>query len=632
MAQTIRVEEESYIDGRCTKVPVRVFRTSAAASRYVARVIAELIRERAAEGKYAVLGLATGSTPVGVYRELIRMHREEGLDFSNVITFNLDEYYPIERTRLQSYWNWMHRMFFNHVNIPEHQRHIPDGTVPEDQVEEYCQRYEQMIQEAGGLDLQLLGIGRTGHVGFNEPGSTVDSRTRLVTLDPVTRRDAASDFFGEENVPLQAITMGVGTILSARKIILMAFGEHKASIVKQAAEGPVTESIAASFLQTHPDALFVLDQAAAAKLTEFETPWLVGSVEWTPALIKRALIWLCLKQGKALLKLEDNDFRTHGLHELLREHGPAQRLAQEVFQQMMSTICWCPTGADRKRVVVFSPHPDDDVISMGGTLLHLTQSGHDVHVAYMTSGNIAVFDHDVDRYLDFVLRFLRAFEIPDKRVTELSRRVRAFLSQKRPGDVDSAEVREIKTLIREIEARAAALSLGVREENLHFLRLPFYETGAVEKRPISEEDLAIIERLLAQIQPHDIYLAGDLSDPHGTHRVCADAILTAIRRGRYGPQPLNVWLYRGAWQEWEPHEIDKAVPLTPQDLRRKRNAIFMHETQKDEAMFPGPYDDREFWQRAQDRNMHTAALYNQLGLPEYFALEGFVRWDPEQPL
>ncbi len=617
---------------RLTKVPTRVFRTSQDASKYVASVIADLIRERAAEGRHCVLGLATGSTPVGVYRELIRMHREEGLDFSNVITFNLDEYYGIEPTQLQSYRNWMDRMFFRHVNIPPENTHVPDGTVPPDEVEAYCERYEQMIQEAGGLDLQILGIGRTGHIGFNEPGSTIDSRTRLVTLDPVTRKDAASDFFGEENVPLQAITMGVGTILSARKIILMAFGEHKATIVKQAAEGPITENIAASFLQTHPDAEFVLDEAAAARLTEIDTPWLCGSVEWTPQLIKKAMIWLCLRVDKALLKLEDDDLREHRLHELLREYGPAQRIAHDVFQQMMSTICYSPSGSERRRIVVFSPHPDDDVISMGGTLLHLTSVGHDVHVAYMTSGNIAVFDHDVRRYLDFVLRFLRVFEMPDKRVNELAGRVRAFFASKKPGDVDCYEVREIKTLIREIEARAAATYLGVPEENLHFLRLPFYETGAIEKKPVGEEDIQIIERLLAEVQPHDIYLAGDLSDPHGTHRVCADAILTAVRRGRYGPQPLNVWLYRGAWQEWEPHEIDKAVPLSPEDLEHKRKAIFMHESQKDEAMFPGPYDDREFWQRAEDRNRRTAEIYNKLGLPEYFAMEGFVRWDPDDVL
>ena len=490
-----------YLDMRLTKVPTRVFRASTEASRYVAQLIASVMRERAAEGRPCVLGLATGSTPVGVYRELIRMHREEGLDFSHVITFNLDEYYPMDPSRLQSYRNWMDRIFFNHVNIPRENTHVPDGSIPPDEVETYCERYEQMIQDAGGLDLQLLGIGRTGHIGFNEPGSTVDSRTRLVTLDPVTRKDAASDFFGEENVPLQGITMGVGTILSARKIVLMAFGEHKASIVRQAVEGPVTESIPASFLQTHPDAQFVLDEAAAAKLTEIDTPWLVGSVEWTPTLVKKAMIWLCMQVDKALLKLEDDDLRNHGLHELLREYGPAQRIAQDVFQQMMATVCYTPSGSDRRRIVVFSPHPDDDVISMGGTLLHLTRVGHDVHVAYMTSGNIAVFDHDVERYVDFVLRFLRVFEIPDKRAAELAREVRRFIARKKPGDVDSTEVREIKTLIREIEARAAAMHLGVPDENLHFLRLPFYETGAIEKNPVTEADIEIIETTMTPSTP-----------------------------------------------------------------------------------------------------------------------------------
>jgi glucosamine-6-phosphate deaminase len=615
-----------YRDARRTIVPTRVFGSTSGANRYVAGLIADLIRERAAAGQKAVLGLATGSTPLGVYRELIRMHQEDGLDFSNVVTFNLDEYYPMDPTRLQSYRQWMNHVLFDNVNIPRDQTHVPDGTVPRHQVETYCEQYERSIAEAGGIDFQILGIGRTGHIGFNEPGSTVDSCTRLVTLDPVTRKDAASDFFGEQNVPHQAITMGVGTILAARRIVTIAFGEHKATILKQALEGRMTEEIAASFLQTHGSAQFVIDEASAAELTEFKTPWLLGHVDWTPEMIKRALIWLCFQTNKALLKLEDEDLRTHGMHELLREHGPAQRLAETVFQQMLNTICYCPTGDQPKPAICFSPHPDDDVISMGGTLIHLVRSGHDTHVAYMTSGNIAVFDHDVTRFLDFVTRFNRLFNIDDRRSVQLANEMIRFFGRKEPGEVDTAEVLNIKAMIRETEARAGALSVGVLEDHLHFLRLPFYETGAIEKKPMGEDDIRIVEGLLDRIRPAEIYVAGDLSDPHGTHRVCADIIFAAVGRMAAKGHPITVWLYRGAWQEWEPRDIDKAVPLTPADIRLKREAIFMHESQKDEAMFPGPYDPREFWERAEDRNRHTAALYNQLGLPEYYAMEGFVQW------
>ncbi len=628
---TRSVTKSGFCDARHTIIPTRVFGSTAGANRIVAVMFADLIRERATAGQQAVLGLATGSTPLGVYRELIRMHKEEGLDFTNVVTFNLDEYYPMESTRLQSYRQWMQHVLFDQINIPRDQTHVPDGTVPRHQVNEFCEHYEQLIQEAGGIDLQILGIGRTGHIGFNEPGSTVDSRTRLVTLDPVTRKDAASDFFGEQNVPQQAITMGVGTILAARRIVTMAFGEHKSSIIRRAVEGRMTEEIAASFLQTHGNTQFVIDEAAAAELTDFKTPWLLGHIDWTPEIIKRALIWLCLQTQKALLKLEDEDLRAHGMHELLREHGPAQRLAETVFHQMLNTICYCPTGEPPKPVVVFSPHPDDDVISMGGTLIHLVRSGHSTHVAYMTSGNIAVFDHDVARFVDFVMRFNRLFLSDDQRSPKLAAEITRFLGRKEPGEVDTPDVLNIKAMIRETEARAAAISVGVADDHLHFLRLPFYETGAIEKKPMAEEDIQVVFDLLDRLRPAEIYVAGDLSDPHGTHRVCADIIFAAVQRMAEKGHKITAWLYRGAWQEWEPRDIDRAVPLTPEDLRLKREAIFMHESQKDEAMFPGPYDTREFWERAEDRNRHTAVLYNQLGLPEYYAMEGFVRWsgDPK---
>jgi glucosamine-6-phosphate deaminase len=609
------------------RLPSLVFPTSSPASRHVALMIESLIRQNNAVGKPTVLGLPTGSTPVGMYRELIRLHREAGLDFANVITFNLDEYYPMAPDSPHSYRRWMRETFFDHVNIRPENIHIPDGAVRPEEIEDFCARYEQKIRRVGGIDLQVLGIGRTGHIGFNEPGSHRHSRTRLVTLDAVTRRDAASSFFGEENVPHQAITMGVGTILKAKRIILMAFGEHKASIVREAVEGPVTEAVTASFLQEHKDATLLLDMAAAAELKAYRRPWAVGPVTWTPSLIRRAVVWLALDSGKALLKLTDEDFRQHQLYELLREHGPAPVLGRRVFDEMQATLCSCPAGDAPPRVVlVFSPHPDDDVISMGGTLLRMVELGHVVHVAYMTSGNIAVFDHDARRYVDFVTEFNRLFQIDRERTEAVYRRVHDETASKKPGQPDSHDLLAIKALIRQTEARAAALACGIPPAHLEFMDLRFYRTGTVAKAPIHPEDIADIVRLLERLQPDQIYVAGELSDPHGTHRVCADAIFQAVRQVRSRGQHFEVWLYRGAWQEWEPHEIDRAVPLSYDDLERKKTAIFRHQSQKDRAMFPGTNDRREFWQRAEDRNRNTARLYDQLGLPEFYALEGFVLW------
>jgi glucosamine-6-phosphate deaminase len=609
-----------------TKIPSLVFPTSTQAARHVALMIESLIRQNNSAARPTVLGLPTGSTPVGLYRELIRLHRESGLDFSRVVTFNLDEYYPMRPDDPQSYRRWMQETFFDHVNIPPQNVHVPDGTIRPEDAEDYCARYEQQIRRAGGIDLQLLGIGRTGHIGFNEPGSTRDSRTRMVTLDPVTRRDAADDFFGEQNVPARAITMGVGTILDARRVVLMAFGEHKAPIVQRAAEGPVTDSVAASFLQEHPDATFLLDRAAADQLTAVARPWAVGPVKWTPALIRRAVLWLSMAAKKGLLKLSDDDFREHELYELLREHGPAGVLGRRVFDELMGTICTHPGGGQRRTVLVFSPHPDDDVISMGGTLIRLVEQGHDVHVAYMTSGNIAVFDHDAWRFTDFVVGFNRLFGADPGHTERVRERVGEFLRGKRPGQPDSEDLLKIKGLIRQTEARAAARACGVPAENLEFMDLRFYRTGTIAKAPIHPQDIDDVEALLRRLKPAQIYVAGELSDPHGTHRVCAEAVFEAARRvGREGLSS-EVWLYRGAWEEWGPHEVERVVPLSPEDLERKKEAIFRHQSQKDRAMFPGPLDRREFWQRAEDRNRHTAAVYDQLGLPEFYALEGFVRW------
>jgi glucosamine-6-phosphate deaminase len=608
-----------------TKVPTLVFPTSAQAARHVALMIESLIRQNNSAGRPTVLGLPTGSTPVGLYRELIRLHREAGLDFSRVITFNLDEYYPMPPDDPQSYRRWMQETFFDHVNIPPQNIHVPDGTIRPDEAEEYCLRYEQRIRRAGGIDLQVLGIGRTGHIGFNEPGSTRHSRTRRVTLDPVTRRDAAGSFFGEENVPHQALTMGVGTILDARKIVLMAFGEHKARIVQKSVEGPVTESVAASFLQQHPDASFLLDQAAARELAAFARPWVLGHVDWTPTLIRKAVIWLSLKVEKALLKLSDDDFREHELYELLREHGPASVLGRRVFDDLLAALCTHP-GLPGSPCLVFSPHPDDDVISMGGTLIRLVEQGQEVHVAYMTSGNIAVFDHDAWRFVDFAAQFNRLFQIDQEQTTRIQERMQDFLRSKKPGQPDSEDLLKVKGLIRETEARAAALACGIPPEQATFMDLRFYRTGTIAKAPIHPQDVADIIALLERLRPGQIYVAGELSDPHGTHRVCAEAIFEAVRAVRKKGQDFEVWLYRGAWEEWEPHELERVVPLSPEDVERKKQAIFRHQSQKDRAMFPGGTDRREFWQRAEDRNRETARLYDRLGLPEFYALEGFVQW------
>ena len=609
-----------------TKVPTLVFSTSNQAARHIALQIEEIIKQNLIQGKFTVLGLPTGSTPVGLYRELIRMHKIEGLDFSKVITFNLDEYYPLDSTHPQSYRRWMRETFFDHVNIPDNQINIPDGTLAFEKIEEFCINYEKKIRQAGGLDLQLLGIGRTGHMGFNEPGSTRHSRTRLATLDAVTRRDAAQAFFGEENVPLRALTMGVGTIMDARKVILMAYGEHKAPIVAKALEGPVSENVTASFLQEHQDATYILDQAASKSLSAIDRPWAVGPVSWNDTLIRKAVIELSLKTGKGLLKLSDDDFREHELYELLREHGPASVLGLKVFKQLMDTICNEPAGTDKKTILVFSPHPDDDVISMGGTLIRLVEQGHKVFVAYMTSGNIAVFDHDAWRFTDYAAAFNSLFEIDEKQTHQVKERVRNFLDKKVPGQSDTDDLLKIKSLIRETEARAAALACGIPPEQLEFMNLRFYRTGTIAKAPIHPADIDDIQNLIAKLNPYQIYVAGELSDPHGTHRVCADAIFEAVRRARTKGDSSEIWLYRGAWEEWEPQDLERVVPLGPEELERKKMAIFRHQSQKDRAMFPGNSDRREFWQRAEDRNLGTARMFDQLGLPEFFALEGFVQW------
>ena len=603
-----------------------VFKTSGEASRHAALIVERLVRENNSAGRPTVLGLATGSTPVGLYRELIRLHREEGLDLSGVVTFNLDEYFPMSGDDSHSYKRWMHETFFQHVNIKPHNIHIPDGTLNPSEVDDFCGRYELAIRKAGGIDIQILGIGRTGHIGFNEPGSTRNSRTRIVTLDPVTRRDAASGFFGEENVPQQALTMGVGTIMDARKVVIMAFGEHKAGIVQKTVEQAPSEAVTASFLQSHPDATFLLDESAASDLTVFRRPWEVTTVDWTPERIRQAVVWLSVTVNKALLKLSDADFREHHLYDLLREHGPAESLGEQVFQDRLATIKTNPAGKESKTILVFSPHPDDDVISMGGTIIRLVEQGHKVHVAYMTSGNIAVFDYDAQRFIDFAESFNKIFGIDIEATAKVRENVHQFWGSKKPGQQDTEDLLKIKGLIRETEARAAALACDIPPEQLEFMDLRFYRTGTIAKAPIHPEDVTDIVKLFERLKPAQIYVAGELSDPHGTHRTCAEAIYEAVRRARKESIDFEVWLYRGAWEEWEPHHIEMAVPLSPEIVEKKKLAIFRHQSQKDRAMFPGGSDKREFWQRAEERNRQTARTYDQLGLPEFYAVEAFVRW------
>lgn len=622
------------------KINTAIHDSSEQASFYAANEVAELIRQRQKQGKNVVLGLATGSSPTKMYEFLVKFHQEEGLSFKNVITFNLDEYFPMDSDSIHSYVRFMNEHLFDHVDIKKSNINIPDGTLDKEDVRDFCINYEKKILEAGGIDIQILGIGRTGHIGFNEPGSTLSSKTRIVRLDRVTRLDAASDFFGLENVPIKAITMGVGSIMAAKRIILMAWGEGKSEVIRQAVEGNIRESIPATFLQHHNSCDFIIDQAAASKLTRISTPWLVSECDWNDNLIKRATIWLSEKLNKAILKLTNEDYNEYGMGNLIAEIGSAEHINLIVFNQLQATITGWPGGkpnADDSRrperrdpypktSLIFSPHPDDDVISMGGTLLRLVDQGHEVHVAYQTSGNIAVFDDEVIRFLDFATDVQQE----NTALTQQVKDVREFLKNKRPGQVDSPEIQQFKGLIRKGEALAACRYCGVDEKNAHFQNLPFYETGTVKKKPHSEEDIQITYELLKKVKPQQIFAAGDLSDPHGTHRVCLQIIYGAIdklvKEGADWIKDCYVWLYRGAWQEWDIADMEMTVPIGPMDMERKKNAIFKHQSQKDAAMFPGN-DEREFWQRAEQRNKETAIKYNSLGMAEYEAMEGFVRYE-----
>lgn len=636
---------------RFEHAPISVFAHSRDASRAVAAEIAALIRQRAREGRTCVLGLATGSTPVSVYAELVRLHRQEGLSFKNVVTFNLDEYLGLPPEHPQSYRRFMQAHLFDHIDIAPAQTHVPLGTLSKQEVDAHCAAYEEAIRAAGGIDIQILGIGRTGHIGFNEPGSPRHSVTRLIALDPLTRRDAAGDFGGDAATPRYALTMGVKTILSARRLILMAWGQHKSEIVRTAIEGEVSSHVSASFLQEHADATFVLDAAAAGSLTRYRTPWLLGPLEeqglaWDERMTRRAILWLSQLRQKPILKLTDDDYNEAGLQDLLRAHGSAYEANLVGFYQMQHTITGWPGGRDPlkakpgdapvrplrspsagifpKRVLVLSPHPDDDVISMGGTLCRLVDQGHEVHVAYEVSGANAVSDEAAWR----VLAFVRDSGLAgNDHTAQLDPLCEALATGSAPA---SPDLLRWKGLIRRHEATSAARVCGVPESRLHFLDLPFY-SAAPRSRTYGAVDVAKLRTLLDTLQPHLIYAAGDLDDPHGTHRLCLQVLRDALAGAMEAKAPwaaeTELWLYRGAWAEWPLDEIDLAVPLSPQEVLRRRRAIFRHETQKDQALFLGE-DRREFWQRTEDRSRRLAQSYNALGLAEYEAIEAFRRHAP----
>ena len=620
-------------DTRFEKIHNVIFSNSNEGSICVAEEIADLIKSKQSQNKLCILGLATGSSPIKVYEELVRMHREEGLSFSNVVTFNLDEYYPMEINSVHSYYYFMHEHLFNHIDIDSENINIPSGTVSPEELHQYCIDYDLKIKDYGGLDFQLLGIGRTGHIGFNEPGSHYNSGTRSITLDHITRVDAAPSFLGIDNVPKKAITMGIGTVKKAKRIVLLAWGHNKASIIKETIEGGITSEVPATYLQDHNNTTFILNDEASQELTRIKTPWLVGPCIWTEELSSKAIVWLCQLTNISILKLTDKDYNNNGMSNLLAEEGSAYDLNIKMFNKLQHTITGWPGGKpnaddssrperaepNKKRVLIFSPHPDDDVISMGGTFDRLVEQGHEVHVAYQTSGNIAVSDHEALKFAE-VLKDINSDNANIDTIID-------NINSKKEDVEDHIDVRKLKGLIRKRESLAATRFVGVPDSNIHFLNMPFYETGTVKKNPIEQEDIDIVTDLIAQIKPHQIYAAGDLADPHGTHKVCLDAIFEAIENLKHNDYMDNcwVWLYRGAWHEWDIHEIEMAVPMSPDQVLKKRKAIFYHQSQKDGVMFQGN-DTREFWVRAEERNNETARKYHDLGLSDYAALEAFKRY------
>ncbi|HOZ85309.1 MAG TPA: glucosamine-6-phosphate deaminase [Niabella sp.] len=625
------------------KIAVHIYPDAKQGSLAIAKTIADLIHQKQAANQQCVLGLATGSSPKTVYAELVRMHREEGLSFSNVVTFNLDEYYPITKDAVQSYNRFMQTHLFSQVDINQANIHIPNGEIAKEDIKTACADYEKQIEDAGGIDLQILGIGNNGHIGFNEPGSGIYTKTRLVNLTNSTRLANAYEFATMSEVPRMAITMGISTILKSRQILLMAWGPAKSNAVKKAVEEDDTDAVPASFLQNHDNVTYIVEEAAASGLTRFKSPWLTGDCEWTPKLVKKAVVNMALALGKTILSLTNEDYNESGLSDLLVEKGDAYEINLQVYYMLRDSITGWPGGKPNvsipnhpersqpypKKVILFSPHPDDDIISMGGTFQRLVDQGHEVHLAYQTSGNIAVTDEFVTRFLDFAVGFNDIANIQSPIPQEILGQAKDYIASKKPGQIDTPTIREIKGLIRRGEARATCYYVGVKPEHIHFQNLPFYETGTIEKNPLGEEDIQITMKLLREVKPQQVYCAGDFADPHGTHLVCFHAVLYALQRIKAeGDEWVNdcwMWLYKGAWQEWDIDAIEMAVPMSPPQVMKKRFGIFIHQSQKDSVPFQGS-DDREFWQRAEERNAGTAKLYADLGLTHYAAMEAFVRW------
>ena len=629
---------------RFEKVPTDIFPTIEEGAIDIANHLEADIKKREQEGRKYVMGVGSGSSLTPIFHELIKRHQAGKLSFKNVVVFNAYEYFPLSEENVNRGINQLKERFLNHIDIDVENIFTPDGTIAQNDVQEHCRQYEQHIKELGGLDVILLGIGRMGNIATNEPGSSITSASRLILIDETSREEMKMSFGSQESVPPCSITMGVSTILSARKIFLTAWGEEKAEIIKKTVEGKVSDAIPASFLQTHNDAHVVIDLSAAAKLTRIQHPWLVASCKWTDKLVRSALVWLCQITGKPLLKLTNKDYNENGLSELLALYGSAYNANIKIFNDLQHTITGWPGGkpdADDtyrperanpfpKRVIVFSPHPDDDVISMGGTLRRLVQQGHDVHVAYETSGNIAVGDEEVVRFMHFINGFNQLFaNEQDEVIKSKYKEIKEFLKNKKEGDIDSQDIRTIKGLIRRGEARTASTFNQIPLDHVHFLDLPFYESGKIEKLPMGEADVNIVRELITKVKPHQIYVAGDLADPHGTHRKCTDAVLAAIDLEKEAKsewlKDYRVWMYRGAWAEWEIENIEMCVPISPEELRAKRNSILKHQSQMESAPFLGN-DERLFWQRSEDRNRGTAKLYDDLGLACYEAMEAFVEY------
>ncbi len=617
---------------RFEKIHSIIFDDSKKGSLAIAREISDLIKKKKKQNKNCLLGLATGSSPIYVYHELIRMHKEDGLSFKNVICFNLDEYYPMPSDDVKSYHHFMNIHLFDHIDIQKNNIHIPDGSIKKEKINEYCSKYEQKIVEEGGIDFQLLGIGRTGHIGFNEPGSNYDSLTRLVYLDYLTRNDARKAFNGMENVPTTAITMGIKTIRKSKRIVLMAWGNNKSSVVKNAIEGDIDSNISASYLQNHKNVTFVLDKTASDELTRVKSPWRTGSCKWTEKLKAKAVAWLCNRTNKSILNLTESDYNKNNLSELLLEK-PYDELNLDFYKRIHRSITGWPGGKPnsddnerpersmpkKKRVLIFSPHPDDDVISMGGTFDRLVSQGNQVHVAYQTSGNIAVSNSDVLKYLEVINSTFPDSRYKNEEFIELLKNNNDIINNPR--------IREIASVIREKESLASTRFIGLPDNQVHFLKLPFYETGTIKKNIPTVSDKRIISEIISEIKPHQIFAAGDLADPHGTHKVCLDILFDSLNnlKEKLFMKDCWVWLYRGAWHEWPIHEIDMAVPMSPFQVLRKRKAIFFHQTQKDNVMFQGD-DNREFWVRTEDRNRAIAKKFRDLGMSDYTAIETFKRY------